>query len=315
MKTVALKLFNMFFFLLGVIYVGGSLYFANVLINRDTQTLAVSQQRMAETGYHEADLPRPESVSIEADTVTLSGFFYDNEDDGRCAVLLLHGYTSTRYGVLQYAPLFWERGCDLLAYDARGHGDSTDAYHTYGYYEKQDGQAAYEWLLAKTGLPAETVGIMGVSYGAASSLQMAPLVPDAAFIVADSPYRDLRTIVTHQAAEQFGEWTRPFVPGAFLIAQLRADFEAEEVSPEDTIIGTDIPILLIHAQADTFTPPSHSEAIYQHSNQDITELHLTAFGTAHARSVMDGYDAYDALVDDFLDEKVPDFGLEDDADG
>jgi hypothetical protein len=309
MKTIALKLINGIFILLGVVYGGGSLYFANVLINSDTQTLAVSQQRIADLNYHAADLPQPEVVLIDTGEVSLAGFFYDNAADGRCAVLMLHGYTSTRYGVLQYADPFWQRGCDLLAYDARGHGQSSDAYHTYGYHEKFDGRAAYEWLLSKTGLPAEDVGIAGVSYGAATSLQMVPILPNAAFIVADSAYQDLHTIVVHQAAEQFGQWTGPFVPGAFFVAQLRADFSADDVSPQNAVIGTNIPILLIHAQADTFTPPSHSETIYTRSNPATTELHLTPYGTAHARSIIDDYEAYKELVDTFLDDKVPGFGL------
>lgn len=311
MKTIALKLISGIFLLLGVVYGGGSLYFANVLINRDTQTLADSQQRMADLNYHAAALLQPETVTINGGEVMLAGYFYDydNAGDGRCAVLMLHGYRSTRYGVLQYADPFWQRGCDLLAYDARGHGQSSDAYHTYGYHEKFDGQAAYEWLLTKTGLPAEDVGIVGVSYGAATSLQMVPILPDAAFVVADSAYQDLPTIVTYQAAEQFGQWTRPFVPGAFFVAQLRADFTAGDVSPQEAVIGANIPILLIHAQADTFTPPSHSETIYAHSNPATTELHLTPYGTAHARSIIDDYEAYKKLVDTFLDDKVPGFGV------
>jgi fermentation-respiration switch protein FrsA (DUF1100 family) len=128
-------------------------------------------------------------------------------------------------------------------------------------------------------------------------------------VVADSAYQDLRTIVAHQAAEQFGEWTRPFVPGAFFVAQLRADFNADEVSPQNAVVGAHIPILLIHAQADAFTPSTNSETIYARSNHDTTELHITDYGTAHARSILDDYDAYKTLVDDFLDDKVPGFGL------
>jgi hypothetical protein len=158
-------------------------------------------------------------------------------------------------------------------------------------------------------LPAEDVGIAGVSYGAATSLQMVPILPNAAFIVADSAYQDFRTIVMYQAAEQFGQWTGPFVPGAFFVAQLRADFSADDVSPQNAVIGANIPILLIHAQADTFTPPSHSETIYTRSNPATTELHLTPYGTAHARSIIDDYEAYKELVDTFLDDKVPGFGL------
>ena len=292
-----------------LIYIGGSAFFANVMINNDTQTLADSEARMIEREVFRADLPEPEWVTIKSGEVTLTGNFYDNELDGNCAVLLLHGYTSTRYGTMQYTPLFWDRGCDLLMYDARGHGNSSVTLHTYGYYEKQDGATAYTWLLERTGLPATQVGITGISYGAATSLQMLPLVPDAAFVIADSAYQDLRTIITRQAVAQFGSWTSLFVPGAFLIAELRGDFDADEVSAIEAVKGSDGPVFLVHALADEFTPSTHSEAIFANSNLDTTELHLTAFGTGHGRSIIDDYATYDTLVDDFLVKYAPEFGL------
>jgi pimeloyl-ACP methyl ester carboxylesterase len=173
--------------ILAGLYLFGSYFFSDQLINRPTQSLATSQERMGELGVPSITLTEPEAVTIEAGDVTLAGNFYQNPLEGDCAVLMLHGYTSTRYGTLQYAPLFWDRGCDLLAYDARGHGESSDAYHTYGYFEKTDGMAAYEWLQERTGLPASKTALAGVSYGAATSLQMLPLLPDVAFVLADSP--------------------------------------------------------------------------------------------------------------------------------
>jgi uncharacterized protein len=181
-------------------YLGGSYYFSGVMINRETQTLADGAASMRAV-LGDVDLPPPETVAIPAGEVTLAGYFYENELNGRCAVILLHGYTGTRYGSLQYAPLFWERGCDLLAYDARGHGDSTATYHTYGYHEKQDAKAAFDWLRERSGLPPGQIGLTGVSYGAATSLQAAPLLPEAAFIIADSAYQDMRTIISYQAGE------------------------------------------------------------------------------------------------------------------
>ncbi|NJN54513.1 MAG: alpha/beta hydrolase [Anaerolineae bacterium] len=148
----------------------------------------------------------------------------------RC--FLLHGYGGTRYSALQYAPLFWERGCDLLAYDARGHGESSAAFHTYGYYEKQDAVAAYEWLRSRSDLEPGQVGLAGVSYGAATSLQAVPLLPEAAFVLADSSYENLQTIVSKQGVDQFGNWTKLFVPTAFVFASQRADFDVHAVSPE-----------------------------------------------------------------------------------
>lgn len=297
--------------LLLLLYIGGSYYFSSVLIDLETQTLAESEASMAELALPELDLPAPETVSIQAGDVTLAGFYYDNPTDGDCAVLLLHGYTGTRYGTKQYMPLFWERGCDLLAYDARGHGESSDAYHTYGYHEKQDGQAAYEWLLDRTGLEPAQVGVTGVSYGAATAVQMLPLIPNVAFVLADSPYQDLKTIVSHQAVEQFGSWVNLFVPGAFVISEQRADFDADEVSPQNAIAGATAPVLLIHSKTDGFTPYTNSEEIYANGNPDTTVLVINEWGSEHARDIITDYEGYKAIVDEFLAEYVPEFGASD----
>ena len=303
-----------FLILVLVVLIAGSLFFSNLLLHRETSDLAEGQAHLQEV-YEQmgiADnfsLPAGEDITIRNGDIDLAGSFFENELDGDCAVLLLHGYTGTRYGVLQYAPLFWGRGCDLLAYDARGHGASTDAFHTYGYYEKEDARAAYDWLLARSGLEPAQVGVTGVSYGAATALQMLPLKKDVAFVLADSSYRDFRSIVTHQAVEQFGVWTNAFIPTTFIISQLQARFDLDEISPQSAVAGTTTPILLVHSATDEFTPVSHSEAIYANSNHETTELVINEWGAEHARDILVNYEAYEVFVDQFLTEHVPGFGL------
>lgn len=294
--------------LLALVYAGGSYYFSSVLIASPTQSLADGKAYMIEL-LGETNLPPPEEVSIPAGDVTLAGDYYDNPLDGRCAVLLLHGYSGTRYGAMQYAPLYWDRGCDLLAYDARGHGASTPAYHTFGYYEKLDGQAAFNWLVDRAGLQPSQVGVTGVSYGAATALQMAPLIPNAAFVLADSSYQDMYTITAYQAVQMFGSWVKLFVPGAIFFAQQRADFKVNEVSPLTAVTQTTIPILLVHAKADAYTAATHSEAIFAQSNPATTRLEITDWGAGHGGSITVDYDAFAQLVDTFLTELVPGFGL------
>jgi hypothetical protein len=303
--------------LLLAVLMAGSFYFSDLLLAGETSDLAGEQARLLgayqEMGVaNDFTLPAGEGVTIENGDVFLAGSYFENESDGGCAVMLLHGYTGTRYGALQYAPLFWERGCHLLAYDARGHGASTDAFHTYGYYERSDARTAYDWLLARTGLDPDQVGVAGVSYGAATALQMLPLRPEVAFVLADSSYQDFRSIVTHQAVEQFGAWTNAFIPTTFIISQLQANFDLQEISPQTAVSGASAPVLLIHSATDKFTPPSHSEAIFANSNQEFTELHINQWGSEHARDILEDYQAYDALVDQFLAEHVPAFGLGDD---
>ena len=77
--------------------------------------------------------------------------------------MFLNGFHGTRYRARSWAPIFWDRGCDILAYDHRGHGDSTPAFHTYGYHEKEDAVAALDWFADRFWLDRSQICSFGVS--------------------------------------------------------------------------------------------------------------------------------------------------------
>ncbi|MCO5183727.1 MAG: alpha/beta fold hydrolase [Anaerolineae bacterium] len=299
-----------------VIYFAVGAYFANIVINTPTRSLdeALSESDWGSEAALLTDfgLPEPQDVSIDAGDVTLAGWYFENEADADCAVLFLHGYTGTRIHAVSYTPLFWERGCDLLAYDARGHGDSSDAYHSYGYFEKQDGMAAYNWLVEETGLDSSAMGVIGVSYGAATALQMLPLLPDVAFVVADSPYSTMNDILVYQAGEQFGDWAKAFVPAGGVVMNLRAAFQMGDVAPEEAVRETtnDVPVLLVHSLQDEFTPAVQSQAIYDNADKTTTQLQLLDWGSPHAAMIVDDPEAYKALFDNFMQTYGIEFGQE-----
>ena len=289
------------------VYAAASWYFSGLVISSPAASLEAAR---AETG-DPADygLPEPENVSIEAGDVTLSGWYFDNPADGGCGVLFMHGFTGTRYQALYWAPMFWERGCDILAYDHRGHGESTPAYYSYGYYEKQDALTAIRWFQQRTGLAESQLGVGGVSYGAGTALQLAPMIPDAAFILADSSYRSLEAIIAARAEERLGPLGKLLLPGALGVAGLRGKFNAADVSPENAIAGAQMPVLLIHSRTDDFTPATHSEAIYANSDHSRTVLHVNEWGSPHAGDIATDYDAYKQQFDAFMATYAPDFGL------
>ncbi len=287
-------------------YLTAGWYFSEILLNMPTETIA--EARAEGDTPASVGLPEPEEVRIDAGDVTLAGWYFDNPADAGCGLLFLHGFTGTRYHALNWAPLFWERGCDILAYDHRGHGDSTPAFHTYGFYEKQDALVVLNWFGERAGLEPSQIGVFGVSYGAATALQMAPLVPELAFVGADSAYSEMEEIVGYQARQMFPTLAPLLLPGALAIAELRADFDVQAVAPERTVADAQMPILLIHSLTDEYTFSTHSEDIYANSDPSRTVLHLTDWGAPHARDILTDYDAYRQLVNDFLAQFAPEFG-------
>lgn len=287
-------------------YAAGSWYFAGILLNaRGTPV----QESLASVGQPaDFGLPPPQEIKIPVEDVTLAGWYFENEESGNCAVQFMHGYTGNRVQSLYWLPIFWEYGCHLLAYDHRGHGESTEALHTYGYYEKEDGLAALQWLQARTGLDWSQIGVAGVSYGAATAVQMAPDLPPLAFVVADSPFSSLQEIVTWQGAQQFGRPALIFVPGALAVAELRAAFDVQSVSAAEAVARTDVPILLIHSATDEFTPSIQSRAIWGNADPQKVILQINEWGSGHARDIATDYAAYKQRIDGFVDEVAPGFG-------
>ena len=86
------------------------------------------------------------------------------------AIVLLHGLTATRRYVVHGSRLLERSGFDVIAYDARGHGDSEPAPHPTDY-RYADLVADLEAVMDVEGLDAAVLA--GASMGAATALAFA----------------------------------------------------------------------------------------------------------------------------------------------
>jgi hypothetical protein len=246
-------------------------------------------------------LPRQVDVLVPgADGVRLASWYFKNPRHAGCAVIMLHGFGGARAEVVAAAPLFWDRGCDLLLYDSRGHGESTPKLLTFGVTEREDAKLAIAWLAKRTRLPVSRLGLIGWSYGAAVSIQAAAETPRLGFIVADSAYSSLEGIAKVQADRQYGWWAKAFVPGALFVAGRREDFDPGKASPVSEIAHVQAPTLLVHSRQDGFTPWTMSRAIYARADKAHTELVIPAWSAPHAESYTKNHAGYTKLIDAFV---------------
>jgi len=65
----------------------------------------------------------------------------------------------------------------------------------------------------------------------------------------------------------------------FLYVRLRYGFDMEHASPEQAVVGSKIPILLIHGLDDRNIPPYHSDRIQANNPSDVTVWKVP--GAAH----------------------------------
>jgi uncharacterized protein len=207
-------------------------------------------------------------VSITApDGVVLKGWVIVPFRPNGNAVVVLHGLGDNRLGMIGYGKLLLAHGFVVLLPDARAHGASGGVLATYGLLEQNDIRQWFDFLRSRT--RARCVYGMGESMGAAQLLQS--LAAGARFcgVVAESPFSNFREIAYDRMGQPFhlGPWVgrtilRPVVEVAFLRAQWKYGLNLQQVSPEQALAGTHIPVLLIHGQIDGNIPVRHSRRIH-----------------------------------------------------
>lgn len=148
--------------------------------------------------HQRAPLPKPadlrEVVEVERAGARLRAWVFDPAQTPRGTVLILHGIRDSKIGSIGSARAHVQRGWRAVITDSRGHGESTGRYLTYGVEEAEDLRSIID-RLARSGLLAAPLSVVGTSYGASTAVQYAAIDPRVAKLVAISPFASLREIV------------------------------------------------------------------------------------------------------------------------
>ncbi len=267
-------------------------------------------------------LPKPEEVTFpgtllpaspvfEEGAPTMHGWlFRSGKDTVTCAVLMAHGITDNRSGMLKYTAPYRDCGCELLLYDHRAHHLSgNDDLITGGIYEAKDVEAAHRYLVDLFGLQSSKVGWVGESWGAAAVLIAAGndnIRP--AFVATDSPYSDWKIAITERAEKMFGGWIGLFFPGTFWFVDQRLGIDHTEASPRRAAANIQIPTLIVHSAADVETSADQSQRIYDNFGRpELAQLELLDWNSWHAQSAARRPAEYSAMVQTFVNRVAPDF--------
>ena len=207
------------------------------------------------------------NVSVTTpDAVTLRAWIIHPHSANGDAAILLHGLADNRVGMTGYAQLLLANGFTVLLPDARAHGASGGPLATYGLLERNDIHQWFDFVAAQDH-PHCILGF-AESMGAAELLQSLAVEPRFCAVAAESSFSTFREIAYDRMGQPFhlGPWFgrtlfRPVVEFAFLYARWKYGFDMQQVSPEDSVATTRVPVLLIHGQIDSNIPPRHSRRI------------------------------------------------------
>src|SRR5262249_33026672 len=139
-----------------------------------------------------------------ADGALLRGWKVRPQQPNGDWVLLFHGVSDNRTGMLGAAELLLRHHFSLVMMDSRAHGKSGGEMATYGWRERYDTVSVTQSLCA-----TETVRhlyALGASMGAAIALQSAAVEPRIEGVVAEASFASLREVSYDYAGLWFSPW-------------------------------------------------------------------------------------------------------------
>ena len=266
------------------------------------------------TAEHKGQEDHPSAYDLEYEDVefesrggdiTLKGWYLPGEDQ-RPTIIFVHGITSMRSGdnAVELASFLVPLGFNILMFDLRGHGNSAGTQVSYGYYERQDLLGAFDYLLGR-GVPAQRIGVLGMSMGAGTAVLGLAQEPAIQALVADSTYARASDLITKEIdlKTPIPKWIAPvFIPGATLIARLRFDIDIGELVPEEAVADLDYPVLVIHGLADTRIPTEHGVRVHEAAHRD-SKIWLVP-GVEHVDAFKDRKDEYVERVAAYFEDRL-----------
>ena len=239
-----------------------------------------------------------------ADGIELAGWYIPDQGS-RKAVVLVHGWNSNRSAEFQgrfvdFAAALHDRGLAVMMIDMRGHGASGDGHFSFGIRERYDVEGAVDWL-ERQGFRPGSIGVLGVSMGAATGIGAAADDPDIGALVEDCSFAEIYPLIER-------EWSNNtplpkfFLPSTVLMGRLLLGYAIWDARPIDEIGKiAPRPVLIVHGGGDTFVPVENGRRLKAAAP---TAEYWEVPGAAHASSYAADPQAYVDRVASFFQSKL-----------
>lgn len=215
-----------------------------------------------------------EEVEITAEDGTVLRGTYTPGRRGAGGVVVLHGISDGRTHMAGWSTTLSERGYHALRIDWRAHGRSEGSIVTFADRERQDLDAAFDWLASRPGVDPTKMAIVATSMGAGIALASTPrLVPRGLRgIVAFAPPLDYAPLVASRidGLGPLSSLARSIVDG---VSHGLGHVSPFELAPGRALEqGPRVPVLLFHGDEDETISLEQSQALYERIPS--VELHV-----------------------------------------
>lgn len=224
---------------------------------------------------------------------------------------IIHGWTDSAIRMMRYGYMFQhDLGYNMFLPDLNGHGLSEGEYAQMGWLDRLD---VIEWLDVANNIfaPTDSLGhktsdtqmvIHGTSMGAATAMCVSgePQKPYVKAYIEDCGYT---SVFDEVSGDQHDEnLMQMVIPLASWWCGVLHGWTFREASPLEMVKKSQLPMLFIHGDNDTFVPTWMVHPLYE-AKPEPKEIWL-APGSEHARSYFDHPDEYTQRVQNFLEKYI-----------
>ena len=178
----------------------------------------------------------------------------------RANVVFCHGHGRNKGHVAGLLTTLHEAGCNVLAFDFRGHGNSPGHTATFGAKDVDDLRDAVTYLEAR--YPDMPVLLVGVSYGAAIELEALNQLPEVKGLWSEGSFGWLSHAVRRRLDCVPTAILKPLVRMYYVLGQLDCGLWVPHVNPVHRLDGVRVPILFCHGEEDELAPFQDALALY-----------------------------------------------------
>lgn len=244
------------------------------------------------------DMPSttPEQLGLDGEELWLDGpngkrlhAWFISASEGRApAVAVIHGWGGTAADLLPVAPGLHELGLHALFIDARTHGLSEPEDFMSMPRFAEDLETGVAWLRARNDVA--TIGVIGHSVGAAAAIFTASRNANVDAVVAVASFAHPEELMWRAIP-----YPAPVKWTLLRIIQQMIGFSFDDIAPRNLIANIQVPILLVHGDADEVIP---IEDAFSLRDQQPSCTLIVVPGGKH--SDLAAYERYFGDVDEFL---------------
>lgn len=237
------------------------------------------------------------------DGLRLHGTFFPCEGSNK-AVICFHGYTSEGLNDFSsIAKFYMEQGFNLMVVDERAHGKSEGTYIGFGCLDRRDGALWTEYVVKRLGEDCRIM-LHGISMGGATVLMSTglDLPTQVKAVVSDCAFTSAWEVFSHVLKTMYHIPAFPMMQIADRMARQEAGYGLDECNAREEVKKSNVPILFIHGDADTFVPCSMVYELYE-ACRTPKEL-LVIKGASHAEAYYKEPDSYEHAVSRLIERTI-----------